>query len=734
MTTLFARLGGRWAPAGLRPTPLFLVAALCALGALAIAADTLRLVVTYFQPLFFWDPWGTVDQYAQFLQGNYSFSDLFTQYNEHRIAFPLLIFLMDFALGKGLNIINISAILFIQFLHFLLLARLARRLDKSAISIIAISVAAVLLFTFGQAENFTWGFQVQFVGVYAAASLAFWWFAEAAERQSRGLSATAFAIGAFAMAAVATYTMANGIIAAAVLIFLGLALRVNIKLTLSAVLLTAALAASYFYDFHLVGAHSPPGYVLRHPLEVVVYILVYIGGPVGPFGLVVAGALGAAGLAATAFAVLRMIWRREQAAPRAALVAIMMFVAATAAVTAFGRAFFGLDQALSSRYLTPACIFWAAQVVYWSSFARQKPPNRAALAIFAAISLTVAAGATRAHFAQKGPVAENFRNLNLASDALLSGGDLPEAIELASPEPAVPERLAPFLDQRHLSIFSWPEAQWRGQPLREVFARIDDQACAGHFDDLSTPPESIGAAAAGWAWDRLRRRPVDRVVLVDSRDRIVGFASGGWDRGDVRKAVSEVRRKAVGWQGFVKLRDGGPVRAYAVLDRGRVACELGAHAPPEEGDRIGARPLDADLATLGPSIDAPHVLSGGWALNGQNPSAGALAAPGPIYGSWSGADSNQGEAAIGPFLAPNGAFALPIVTGASADGQSIVVKDAQTGAIYVSTRLHARPQWTAAIFTIPPEQASRPILLVATDKGSEAGQWMAIGAPRLPAP
>jgi hypothetical protein len=734
MVTLLGRVDGGRRLASFRPSPLFLVAALCALGALTLAVDTLRLVVTYFQPLFFWDPWGTVDQYAQFLQGNYRFSDLFTQYNEHRIAFPLLIFLMDFTFGRGLNVINIAAILFIQFLHFLLLARLARRLGRSAISVIAISVTAVLLFTFGQSENFTWGFQVQFVGVYAAASLAFWWFCAAAERQWRGRSATAFAIGAFVMAAVATYTMANGIIAAAVLVFLGLALRAKIRLTLSAVLLTAALAASYFYDFHLVGAHSPPGYVLQHPLEVLVYILVYVGGLAGPFGLFAAGLLGAAGLAATAFAVFRMIWRREQAAPRAALVAIMMFIAATAVVTAFGRAFFGLDQALSSRYLTPACIFWAAQVIYWSSFAQQKPPNRPVLAILSVLFLTVAAGATRAHFAQEASAVEIFRNLNLASDALLSGGDLPEAVELASPEPAVPKRLAPFLDQQRLSIFSWPEAQWRDRPLREVFARIDDQACSGNFDDLATPPESIGAAAAGWAWDRLRRSPVGRVVLVGSNDHIIGFASGGWDRGDVRKAVSEVKRKAVGWEGFVKLRDGGPVRAYAVLDHGRVACELGEHAPPEEGDRVGARPLDADLKSLGPSIDAPYALSGEWVLNEENPSAGAPAAPGPIYGSRSGSNSSRGEVAIGPFHAPNGAFALPIMTGASAEGQSIVVKDAQTGEIYVSVRLRARPQWSAAIFTIPPEQASHPLLLVAADKGRNAVQGMAIGAPRIPPP
>jgi hypothetical protein len=79
---------------------------------------------------------------------------------------------------------------------------------------------------------------------------------------------------------------------------------------------------------------------------------------------------------------------------------------------------------------------------------------------------------------------------------------------------------------------------------------------------------------------------VSRVIFVDSQDAIVGFASGGWSRADVRRAAPGVRSENVGWRGFSKTTDRQPIRAYASLNDGRTACLIGAHAAPAD-DRIG---------------------------------------------------------------------------------------------------------------------------------------------------
>lgn len=348
MIAVISNIGGKIGRPAPGSLPLLAITILCLVIAVAICADTFWLIVQYFQPLFYMDQWATVDSYRVLKSGDYSLSDLFSQHNEHRIAFPRLIFLADFVFGRGLNIINISTVFLIQLLHAILLARIERQLNKGLISIICIAIVFILLFSFGQAENFIWGFQVQFVGVYAAGSLALWWFAQAVERQKKGSPFLGFALGAAAMAIVATYTMSNGVICCAVMIFLGLALRARAALAASIAILAASLLFAYFWHFQIVAGHSPPGFVFQHPGKVIEYIIVYLGGPAGRVGSTAAELLGAIGLLLTSFAAIRVILYKEQNAARAAMVGVMIFIALTAGATAFGRAFFGLEQALAS--------------------------------------------------------------------------------------------------------------------------------------------------------------------------------------------------------------------------------------------------------------------------------------------------------------------------------------------------------------------------------------------------
>jgi hypothetical protein len=711
---------------------LWALATLAAVAAAAISLDTITLIVRHFQPLFFWDQWLTIDQYISFENGSFKISDLFSKYNEHRIVFPRLFFLADFIFGRGMNVINILSIFIIQFLHVVILANMERKFHRDAIAVLVIAIIVILLFNFGQSENFNWGFQVQFVGVYAAASLAFWWYANAARRPNLDRWTFSDATGSAIMAFIATYSMANGVIACAMLVLLGLTLRAKPLLTTGAAALAAGLAYAYFHDFGPTDSASPPGFALQHPVRFLVYVLAYIGGPAAGFGFGAAVAMGVLGSALAAFAILRMAAIGEQSAARAALVAIMAFVAATSAATASGRLFLGLEQALSSRYLTPACIFWSAQVIYWSSFVSSKSRNRAATLVFGAVAAVSLVGALRMHIQKRGTANDIPQALNWASDALLSGGDFPDALARVFPDPELPKRLAPFLDQRGLSIFATPDARLRGLPLTEGFASIDNGACLGAFDSTEAVSSLQNATVAGWAWDRLRKTPVRRVVLVDSKDVIVGFATGEWPKTGLRKIVPEARRDNLGWRGFAKLGDRNPLRAYASLDGGSTACLLGEHGAPELAAPIGAPAIDADPSNLGPVISSPHAYSGGWTLNGQEPSAGPPPFAGAVFGSWTGSDANVGVLTLGPFAAPGGTFTLPIVTGPAIGGLSITVKDAETGEIYVQFAVPKRQRWSALSLTVPQAEASRPVIVVAEDKGADWGQWMAVGEPRAP--
>ena len=635
---------------------------------------------------------------------------------------------MDFTLGRGFNVINIALVFIIQALHAALFGLIASRLTARPLAIIAVSIVSILLFSFGQAENLTWGFQVQFVGVYAAVTLALW-LALAIERQKTGAPSLGLALGAAATLVVATYTMSNGVLCGLAMIFAALALRARQTLTIAFAALTAILLFAYFYHFRPVASHSPPGFSVQHPLDFAAYALVYLGGVVGPFGAVRAALLGGAGLAVTAFAAVRLVLRKDQGAASATLTGVMIFFALTAIATAFGRAFFGLDQALSSRYFTPAAVFWSAQVVYLASFVRPASVRFAGNLPFAVIALVVGAGAIRAHFAERSYARQHYQDIAFASDALLSGVEPNEAMLFAYPDPDVPRREAPFLNERRLSIFAWPEGRLRGQALSAPYPKVDDDGCRGAFDITETLAENEGVEVSGWAWDRRRKAAAQRVLLVDAHDVVVGFVTGGWLRPDVRRIVPEVHNREVGWRGFASVPGGELLRAYAVLSGGAAVCLLGAHATAPD-ERIGAPPIARDVSILGAAIQARAALSGGWTVNGQHPSAGAFPVDGLVFGSWSGADANQGELTLGPFVAPEGAFALPFVSGPSTHGQSILVKDAETGEIYIRFKPAARVQWSTLVLTIPPDKASRPLLLVATDHGGDWGQWIAVGQPR----
>ena len=223
------------------------------------------------------------------------------------------------------------------------------------------------------------------------------------------------------------------------------------------------------------------------------------------FGLPAALCLGTAGFALSLYSIGLTILYREANA-RIALVCVIIFIIATPGATAFGRYFLGVDQAFSGRYLTPSCIFWAVQIIYVSSLARSAAKKRLHLSFLVAISSVAVLGATRAHFEARRYASINFRNANLASDALLSGVDIPSAMELVDENAEDPKQRAQFLREEQLSIFSLPVARLSGRKLREAFEQIDDRSCVGAFEQAQVPRESAGVAVAGWGWDRLRQR------------------------------------------------------------------------------------------------------------------------------------------------------------------------------------------------------------------------------------
>jgi hypothetical protein len=239
------------------------------------------------------------------------------------------------------------------------------------------AVALSLLFWMYQSQNFTSGFQLPFVVVFAAATGAFMTLASTAG--PRGTAAAAILGG------IAAFTLANGTLVPLLLVSLAVWLRRSRGQVLFLIITAGVVMALFFYRYHVKVQNLP---LSTLSMRAVPYALAYIGWPFATrvdltleqFGnnealLFPARLFGMFGVAIFVGSAGVLVSRPHLTSPaRLALLHIMAFIIATALMTEFGR-----NNANASRYGTPALIFWAAAfLLLWSFTPRQS--RRCALA------------------------------------------------------------------------------------------------------------------------------------------------------------------------------------------------------------------------------------------------------------------------------------------------------------------------------------------------------------------
>jgi hypothetical protein len=515
--------------------------------------------------------------------------DLFKRHNEHLIVLPRLGFLLDLALTRGGNGVNIATIQLIQAFHAVLLAWVAAAgrnvaSDDPAIAAkrrwpdpLALGLSLCIVFSAQQFENLSWGFQTQFVGVFALATSCF------AVLLFGGVGAGATA-GACLLGAAAVLTMANGVFIlpiATVLAFLA-----GRPWKQVAALSVAALAVGIgFVATHVpVPGHSSPGDALRQPWRVAIYLATYIGaGPLHVLGIpspggmpiLASAVIGSAGLALAAFLGIRALRIRQRVAPAEwVLLGLAGFIVLSAAATAAGRFTLGYGQATSSRYSTPALLFWCALLLSaWILAGRHSP--RRLLATGAAIAIVAALAATQQARLLRG-LEEFVVQRYGAETALVAGVDDEAAFRIIYPAPEIVRRSAERLRAARLSVFAPAYVDWIGRPLNGTVRLLASNRCRGFLDNATI--QGVGAAhfttARGWAWDEAERRRITRVLLVDEAGQIVGFGRGPLRRSDVpRGTEGAVSDPLVGWAGHAAAAPGTTLRAFALAEHD-AACPL----------------------------------------------------------------------------------------------------------------------------------------------------------------
>jgi hypothetical protein len=131
------------------------------------------------------------------------------------------------------------------------------------------------------------------------------------------------------------------------------------------VVIAIAGVSFYFYEYTAPGGHvSLRQAVLTNPVGLLHYVAAYVGSPFSfgskSFGLLTATAAGIILIGSSLFFAWQMLSSTRQKSLQLALLIFILYVGGTSLGAAGGRVIFGVEQALSSRYMTPALMAWAA--------------------------------------------------------------------------------------------------------------------------------------------------------------------------------------------------------------------------------------------------------------------------------------------------------------------------------------------------------------------------------------
>lgn len=573
---------------------LLISAALIGL-ALAVALSTTLTLAAGYVPLMFWDQWETASMYAELEAGTWQLNDWWKLHNEHRILFPRLVYLADLAWAGGSDVINLMSLMLVQLSHGYLLFRLVMKASplpnplRLAVGLAFMAATIALI----QVGNLRWGFQVAFVGVYAAASGA---IALTVRADKSGVGVLAAAI---ALALVATFCMANGLLIWPIMVWAAVLAGAGRKSIVSIAAAGVAAFAAYLVGYETPAHHAPPLASLQQPDQLILYLVTYLGNPLQSLGHGVAKTLGALALAYV-LAVSIQLWRERQPMhARLALAAIALFVVLSGAMTAVGRIGFGVDQALEGRYATPAIIFWLTTIGLLITHSRPAPIFAVATALASGALVVAVATAQVSAYEDR---YDYLRTKAPAFTALASGVEDEKAIGRVS------SIAWPNLQPRVKGLHRLDKKPFSGMPGKLVGQRLDDiiemplTDCEGEVTSVSAlPAGETQLTAFGWAWDSESASTPTWILLVDPKTRTVaGLGRSGFPRPHVPRHFDHIQDGNTGWYGHA-IGDRKMLLAFGLLADGRAACRLKPF--------VGGRAVSPAMGPGTPGAPAPGRFS-----------------------------------------------------------------------------------------------------------------------------
>jgi hypothetical protein len=287
--------------------------------------------------------------------GQLTFADLWERHNEHIIFFPSIIML---ALGTLTRYNSIAEMFFTAFLLTLICIMYAAVVQKQfTIKFKNFPIwffpAALLNFSWVQSENMLWGFQISFVLTLTAAvtSLFLLYYAG---KTARGKSSTLFFILAVTAATIASFSSSMGIsiwIAGFIpLCAAGFSRKRTFALGSMFFVLGIIVWMVFITGYSTPSGHPSIAYVIDNPLEFIHYLTVCFGGAV--IAQTIPAMIAGTGIFLTLIITVAVTIKNKRTNANSFWLGLLALSLLNMLCIAVGRAGFGVEQALMSRYTT----------------------------------------------------------------------------------------------------------------------------------------------------------------------------------------------------------------------------------------------------------------------------------------------------------------------------------------------------------------------------------------------
>jgi len=315
------------------------------------------LISKYMVDVPFWDQWCLVPLLDKFFSRNLKFFDLWKQHNEHRLVFPKIIMLLLARFSRWNIFYELMIILFLAIGVFLIHIYLIKRTEiklKTFSGVCLAPFVSLMTFSLVQWENWLWGWQIQiFLNIFASLVCI-------TILTDNNINLYKFVIALFMMI-IAALSFANGFILwplGLIVIFKLFKKNRNIY-SIIWFLIGLICFILYIYNYQKPINHPSVFYLFKKPVDYLLYILLYLGNPLVLFNQQYALVFGEIAIIIFIIIIpLIFISSRIEIKNVYSHLLIAFYSIFSGMVIGIGRAGFGYQQALSSRYTSFSLLFW----------------------------------------------------------------------------------------------------------------------------------------------------------------------------------------------------------------------------------------------------------------------------------------------------------------------------------------------------------------------------------------